>query len=217
MLVEQDDTRILIDTTPDLREQLLAAGVGALDGVLYTHAHADHCHGIDDLRELCRLMQRPVPIYGDAGTLEDLKRRFAYCFPPLKPGQMFYRPVLEANEIAGPFRIGTIDITPFRQDHGWVETLGFRCGGFAYSTDVVRLDKAAFAVLEGVAVWVVDCQRLESHPVHSHLEQTLAWIDRVRPQHAWLTHMGHTLDYETLRRRLPPGVEPAYDGLVIEL
>jgi len=219
VLVEEGDTAILIDTTPDLREQLIDAGVERLDAVLYSHDHADHSHGLDDLREINRLMLAPVPVYGLIETLDGLKKRFGYCFEPLKPGDIYYRPVLTPHVISGTelFNIYNIPVTPFLQDHGYMPTVGYRFGTFAYSTDVLRLDEAAFAALEGITDWVVDCVRLEPHPVHSHLDNTLAWIKRVKPRRAWLTHMNNTLDYEALTALLPPGVMPAHDGLVIEI
>jgi phosphoribosyl 1,2-cyclic phosphate phosphodiesterase len=217
ILVEHGGTTVLVDTTPDLREQLLAANVQQVDGVLYTHAHADHCHGIDDLRELCRINHRPVPVYAEPQALADLQNRFGYCFKALEAGASYYRPQLLPCPITGPLTIGALEVQPFRQDHGWVDSLGFRFGDFAYSTDLVRLDEAAFEALAGITVWVVDCVRLEPHPVHSHLEQTLEWIRRVGPRRAWLTHMNQTLDYDALSRLLPAGVAPAHDGLVIDV
>ena len=219
VLVEEGGTTILIDTTPDLREQLIDARVERLDAVLYSHDHADHSHGIDDLREINRLMLEPVQVYGLKQTLDELKKRFGYCFQPLKPDDIFYRPVLDSHEITGTesFNIYNIPVTPFLQDHGYMPTVGYRFGGFAYSTDVLRLDEAAFAALDGITDWVVDCVRLEPHPVHSHLKNTLEWIARVKPRRAWLTHMNNTLDYDTLATMLPEGVWPAHDGLVIDI
>ncbi|MEI6557840.1 MAG: MBL fold metallo-hydrolase [Rhodospirillaceae bacterium] len=219
VLVEDGATAILIDTAPDLREQLIDARVEYLSAVLFSHDHADHCHGLDDLREINRLMLAPLPVYGLPETLEGLDRRFGYCFRPLNRGDIYYRPVLVPTVISGTdsFNIYNTPVTPFIQDHGYIRTLGFRFGSFAYSTDVLRLDEAAFAALEGVTDWVVDCVRVEPHPVHSHLDNTLEWIERVKPRRAWLTHMNNTLDYETLVTTLPPGVMPAYDGLVIEI
>lgn len=223
VLVERGSSRgkggaaILVDTTPDLRQQLLNAGVRRLDGVVYTHHHADHAHGIDELREICRLMQGGLPVYGMAEHLRELGQRFAYCFEPLPDGHPIYRPVLAAHAVDGPFVVGGVRVVPFPQDHGYMPTLGFRFGRFAYSTDVVKLDERAFAALEGIDTWVVDCTREDPHPVHAHLALTLDWIARVRPRRAYLTHMNNTLDYDTLRAKLPPGVEPAYDGLVIEV
>jgi len=218
VLVETDGgTTILIDTSPDLREQLLAARVERLDAVLWTHAHADHVHGIDDLREVCRLMDAPVRVFALAGHLAEISGRFGYAFEPLPEGHGYYRPVLDATPIDGPFTVGDVSVGPFVQDHGWTSTLGFRVGGFAYSTDVMRLDEEAFARLSGTDTWIVDCVRREPHPVHSHLEQTLQWIDRVRPRRAYLTHMGNTLDYASLAAELPSGVLPAHDGLVVNV
>ncbi|AWK86996.1 MBL fold metallo-hydrolase [Azospirillum thermophilum] len=218
ILVEQGGVSVLIDTSPDLRQQLLVNDVRRLDAVLWTHAHADHCHGIDELREICALMHAPIPAYARADHLAELKSRFAYCFEPLSGSYPFYRPALTPHDIEGPFSINGLGVIPFTQDHGYMETLGFRFGRFAYSTDVVRLDDAAFAALEGIEVWIVDCARIKPpHVVHAHLELTLEWIARVRPKRAYLTHMDNTMDYDTVRRLVPEGVEPAHDGLVITL
>lgn len=216
VLVEEAGTAILVDTSPDFRQQMLDTDCRRLDAVLFTHAHADHVHGLDDLRSLNRVMKTAIPVYADAATLRELRTRFAYAFRALEPGSHYYKPTLEATEIATtPFRVGAIEVVPFIQDHGYTQTLGFRFGRFAYSTDVVRLDEAAFAALEGVDTWIVDCLRDEPHPTHSHLEQTLEWIRRIAPSRAILTHMSELLDYRDLVARLPPGVEPGYDGLVV--
>ena len=220
VLVEEGDARLLIDTSPDLRAQLLAADVRGIDAVLYTHAHADHLHGIDDLRAVNRMMRRPLPIYADAATLAEIRTRFGYVLGPGaeyggKAG--FYKPVLEPHEINGRFAAAGVKVTPFAQDHGYSTTLGFRIGRFAYSTDVIRLDEAAFAALTGTELWIVDCMRREPHRTHSHLAQTLEWIARVKPGRAILTHMDESLDYGRLKDELPAGVEPGHDGLVVEL
>jgi len=219
VLVEEGGARILIDTSPDLRAQLLAADVRGLDAVIFTHAHADHLHGIDDLRAVNRLMRRPLPIYADAGTLAEIRTRFGYVLGPAEYGGKagFYKPVLEPHEIAGPFQAAGVAVTPFAQDHGFSMTLGLRIGRFAYSTDAIRLDERAFDALAGTELWIVDCMRREPHVTHSHLAQTLDWIARVKPRRAILTHMDESLDYETLRRTLPAGVEPGYDGLILEI
>lgn len=217
MLVEGGDgRRLLIDASPDLRQQLLSAGVSALDGVLMTHAHADHSHGLDDLRLICRAMRKPLDLFGDPATLAELARRFGYAFAPIEPDFGWFRPALNARVVDGPFAAAGMHVLPFRQGHGpSLTTLGFRIGPFAYSTDASRLDDAAFGVLAGIDVWVVDCQSYQPNFVHSHLEQTLAWIERVKPRRSILTHMGHDFDYSELASRLPGWVEPAVDGLVV--
>ncbi len=217
LLIEVGAVAILIDTSPDLREQLIDARVRRLDAVLMTHAHADHLHGIDDIRQLNRLMKAAIPLWAEAETLAEISRRFGYALmPPPAPGQ-FYKPTLEAKEITGPFAVCGVPVIPFTQDHGFSTTLGFRIGALAYSTDVTELGEAAFAAIAGVELWVVDCMRRAPHPTHSHLAKTLGWIERVRPRRAVLTHMDQSLDYRTLAAELPAGVEPGYDGLTIEL
>jgi len=217
VLVECRGKTILIDTSPDLREQLLDASVGRLDAVILTHAHADHLHGIDDLRSVNRLMKAAISLYADAATLTEVGHRFGYVFDPVPDDGYVYKPHLSARTIDGPFTAGGLQIVPFAQNHGYSTTLGFRIGPFGYSTDVTELDDAAFAALAGVELWIVDCLRYEPHPTHSHLEKTLAWITRLQPRRAILTHMDRPLDYSHLAARLPPGVEPGRDGLVIEV
>jgi phosphoribosyl 1,2-cyclic phosphate phosphodiesterase len=212
-------TRVLVDTPPDLREQLIDAGIGLLDGVLYTHEHADHCHGIDDLRMVCYNARRRVDVYHDATTGKVLRQRFAYCFET-PPGSE-YPAVLKAHEIVpgemvridGPG--GTIEALPFRQQHGPSETLGFRFDGIAYSPDVNDLPEESVPLLAGLDVWIVDALRYTGHPSHFSVEQTLSWIERLKPKQAVLTHMHVDLDYEDPARQLPDGVEPAYDGMVL--
>jgi phosphoribosyl 1,2-cyclic phosphate phosphodiesterase len=217
VLIESRGKTILIDTSPDLREQLLDAGVRRLDAVILTHTHADHLHGIDDLRAVNRAMGEAIPLYGDPTSLAEVERRFGYVLEPLPPGAIFFRPTLTAHTIEGPFEAAGMPIVPFVQDHGYSKTLGFRIGAFGYSTDVRELDDAAFAALAGVELWIVDCLRYEPHPTHSHLQMTLGWIDRLKPARAVLTHLDRPLDYRELAARLPPGVEPGRDGLVVDL
>ncbi len=217
LLIESRGQALLIDTSPDLREQLLDANVFRIDAVLLTHAHADHLHGVDDLRMVNRLSGKPIPLYTSADILAEVERRFAYTLLPPVPGRPLYRPALTGQPIDGPFTAAGMPVVAFTQDHGHGTTLGFRVGAAAYSTDVTRLDEAAFAALAGVELWVVDCMRRAPHPTHSHLAKTLAWIERVKPRRALLTHMDQSLDYRELAAELPPCVEPAYDGLTIEL
>jgi phosphoribosyl 1,2-cyclic phosphate phosphodiesterase len=217
ILVEQGPLRLLVDTPPELRLQCLDAGIDRIDALLYTHAHADHVNGLDDLRALNHWMNRPIPTYGDAAVLAKIRERFAYAFQPPVPEKGWFRPCLEPIPIDGPFAIGGLMLRPFEQRHGGAPSWGFRIGDFAYSPDVDGLSEAALAKLAGLDCWVVDCLRDLPHPSHAHLAMTMGWIERLRPRRAVLTHMNHELDYRELQRRLPPGVEPAYDGLVLEL
>ena len=212
-------TTVLVDTPPDLREQLLDAGVGLLDGVLYTHDHADHAHGIDDLRIVAYNGRRRVDVYYDKATGQILRQRFAYCFET-PPGSE-YPAVLDGHEISAGTRLsiegagGPIEALPFRQLHGQSETLGFRFGGIAYSPDVNDLPEESVEYLEGLDVWIIDTLRYTPHPSHFTVEQALSFIARVKPKRAVLTHMHVDLDYARLAAELPPGVEPAYDGMVL--
>lgn len=211
ILVEDGETVILVDTTPDLREQILSARIKHLDAVLYTHDHADHTHGIDDLRGFFQASRQKIPVYGDPQTIDLLKSRFSYIFK----SENGYPAICSARVISGATSINGVNIVPFEQGHGAGLSLGYRFGDMAYSTDLDRMPESAFEALEGVKVWVVDALRYEPHPTHSHLEQTLRWIDRVKPELAVLTHMTWDMDYETLKAELPEGVVPAYDGMVI--
>ncbi len=215
--VEHKGTTLIIDTSPDLRAQCLAADIRHVDAVLYTHDHADHTHGIDDLRTFVQVQQKPLPMYGDAPTLAFLKKRFGYIFDVGSDQPNIYKTVAIPHLIEGNFQIGEIEIQPFTQGHGGRTSLGYRFGKIAYSTDVVELDETAFKALEGIEVWIVDCIALDPRPSHSHLAQTLEWIERVKPKRAYLTHMSPLLDYDKLMAMLPEGVEPAYDGLVIKV
>ena len=218
VLVEEGGTTLLIDTGPDLRAQLLAAQTHVIDAILYTHPHADHTNGFDDIRYLNLVRQQYIPIYGLPATLDEIMERFSYAFEP-RPPNTFFRPAVTPYFITTgkPFSIGGITVQTFHQSHGASASLGIRIGDFAYSTDVHTLDETAFNTLKGTQLWIVDALREEPHPVHSHLAQTLDWIERVKPARAYLTHMNQTMDYGKIRAKLPRGVEPAYDGLVINL
>lgn len=215
-------TSVLVDTSPDMRAQLLAARCSRLDAVLFTHDHADQCHGIDDLRVFALQMSKRIPVYIDEATSGHLLKRFDYCFEQ-KPGS-YYPPILEKIsmptcgedfQIEGP--AGAIPALAFLQFHGGVNSLGFRFGGVAYSSDVVDLPEESFNALSGVDTWIVDALQYKPHKTHAHLDLTLEWIERVKPKRAILTNLHVHMDYQTLLRELPQGVEPAYDGMQIEI
>jgi phosphoribosyl 1,2-cyclic phosphate phosphodiesterase len=212
-------TNVLVDTAPDLREQLLDAGVGWLDGVLFTHDHADHTHGIDDLRMVAYNGRRRVAVYYDRLTGQQLRQRFAYCFNMSANGE--YPPILDGHQIASGVSVkipgpgGGIEALPFRQRHGSGETLGFRFGGIAYSPDVSDLPEESLKHLENLDVWIIDALRYVGHPSHFSVEEALSWIERIKPKRAVLTHMHVDLDYEALAKELPEGAEPGYDGMVL--
>jgi phosphoribosyl 1,2-cyclic phosphate phosphodiesterase len=217
ILIEVQGLRILVDTGPDLREQCLDAGIGAIDALFYTHAHADHLHGIDDLRAINNLMMAPVEAYAHRGVFERIRSRFPYVFEGGRRELGYWRPEIRPHPIDGRFRLGEIEVDAFRQKHGHGESWGFRIGRFAYSTDTDGLDENAFRALRGIDAWIVDALRDRPHPSHAHLELALGWIDRVAPGSAFLTHMNHEVDYADWASRLPAGILPAHDGLTIEL
>jgi len=217
ILLRQGSTACLVDTSPDLRLQILDSAIDRLDAVFFTHAHSDHAHGLDDLRALVYRKGAPIDAYMDEKTRATLTRSFGYAFASSHAPHSLYPPLLNDRLIGDGCRIGPFAVTAFAQGHGDDTTLGYRFGPVAYSTDVVSLDEAAFAALEGVSLWIVDCLRENPHPTHSWLEQTLQWIARVRPRRAVLTHMNHQTDYAALLARCPPGVEPGYDGMTIDV
>lgn len=217
IFIETSETRLLVDAGPDLRNQAIAAGIDRIDAVLFTHAHADHIHGIDDLRPFFFKHDGPIPAYADDATHRQLEERFGYAVDTVTMDRGIYRPILSLREVAPSVTIGDLTLDLFHQSHGSVETLGFRCGNFAYCTDAAILPDEAFDLLGGIDTWIVDACREEPHVSHAHLERTLEWIERVKPRRAYLTHMNHTMDYDRLMNSLPTGVEPAYDGLVVEI
>ncbi len=219
ILIETAAERILVDTSPDLREQLLRANVTRLDGIVYTHPHADHLHGIDDLRGINRAMDAPLPVYADANTIEHIQTRFAYTLEPLpETATVYYKPTLIAHEITSgrSFSIGETEIQTVDQDHGYSRTLGFRFGPFAYSTDLVEMNEAAFEMVAGVDTWIIGTFTDRPHMTHCHVEKVLGWIDRVKPRRTVLTHLGADLDYDNLSRQLPDNVIVAFDGMSLE-
>jgi phosphoribosyl 1,2-cyclic phosphate phosphodiesterase len=220
IVIESDGgERLLVDTSPDMRTQLLDCRIPRVDAVLFTHAHADHIAGMDDVRVLNRIADRPLDAFAAPDTLAELTRRFGYVFRPWQPPG-FYRPVLQARPVnpGDTIEAAGMRVATFAQGHGRVESLGLRVGGFGYSTDAVALDDAAFAALTGIETWVVGCfLRSGPHWTHAHLELVLDWAARLRPRRTVLTHMGGEMDWAWLRRNLPDGVEPGYDGMVLEI
>jgi phosphoribosyl 1,2-cyclic phosphate phosphodiesterase len=214
ILVEDRGKTVLVDTSPDLRAQLLDAEVERVDAVIWTHEHADQVHGIDDLRPYV-LRQGPIDSWADKRTHEILRRRFRYCFEA--EGNGLYNPIYRHHEIVGPFSAAGLPVVSFVQDHGTVPSLGLRFGRVAYANDVVTLSKEAFDVLAGAEVLIVDAMRFRPHPTHAHLDRALEWIERVRPKRAFLTNLHVDMDYAELDRLTPPHVRPCHDGLAIEV
>lgn len=212
ILVESSISRILVDTSPDLRQQALANKIGYVDAILYTHDHADHISGIDDTRFLSK-EGLPIPAYMDHITFKSLEKRFYYIFHQVSK---LYKPCLEAKIFTDKFKIGDIEVIAFRQIHGGINSYGFRFGELAYSTDFNKLPEESYKVLQGVKIWVVDCLRYYWAPTHSWLEKTFECIARVQPEKAILTHMAHDMDYNTLVNMLPSNILPAYDGMKIK-
>jgi phosphoribosyl 1,2-cyclic phosphate phosphodiesterase len=217
ILVGYGKARILVDTGPDLREQLLDADVSDVEGVIWTHDHADHCHGIDDLRQLYHARGRPVAGYARPDTLESLERRFAYAFD----GKSGYPAVVQPHILPDHMNLGGLAVRTVDQPHGDMSTAGLRfdAGGrsVVYSTDFNGMTPDMANMFQEVDLWIVDALRRRPHPTHPHLAQAVAWIKELRPKRAILTHMDNSLDYRTLLAELPEGVEPGYDGMEIEL
>jgi phosphoribosyl 1,2-cyclic phosphate phosphodiesterase len=218
LVEDAEGRRLLIDPGPDLRAQMLGAGIGRLDAVAITHAHADHVMGLDELRIVNRIRGSALDTFGSYLTLAELRSRFDYAFHP-PPPQGFYRPSLTPRPIAPgeTVEMAGMPVRVMRQDHRVMETLGFRIGGFAYCTDVLAFPEDSLAALAGLDTWVVGCFQRAPHPVHAHVELVCDWVARLRPRRTVLTHMGTDLDWAWLRANLPPGIEPGHDGMVLEI
>ncbi|PCD03034.1 MBL fold metallo-hydrolase [Sphingomonas spermidinifaciens] len=214
-LVESSGTRVLIDTGPDMREQLNAANVGRVDAVIWTHDHADHTHGIDDLRQLAQSLGRPVPCYARPATAAVLAARFTYVFE----GGGGYRPVATLAPLPDELTIGDVTISTVDQPHGEITSAGliFAHHGkrIAYSTDFHALTDEMTQAFDSAEIWILDALRRHPHPSHNHLSLALEHIERVRPGRAVLIHMDNSMDYRTLNAELPTGVELGYDGMVL--
>ena len=214
--LEVDNVKILIDTSPDLRHQMLRHNIDDFDAVLFTHDHADHSHGIDELKSIFQKHDKQrLPIYGSHATIDSLKARFAYLFSQSDDSP--YLSILEPYIIDGNFKVKDIEIISFPQIHGrHMISTGFRFKNFAYSTDFSDLTPEAISQLQGLDTWIVDCLSLYTPPTHQNLAQSLTWIETLKPKHAILTHMGPTLDYQAVSAMIPENVEPGYDGLTIQ-
>lgn len=217
ILVSGGGTRILVDTTPDMREQLIAAGAATVDAVIWTHEHADHVHGIDDLRQLFHNAGRPVAGYGSARTLASLSGRFGYVFE----GNWGYPPTATRAVLEAVTGIGELEVRAVEQPHGEISSTGLifthNRKTIGYSTDFNDMTEEMAAAFAGIDLWIVDALRRHPHPSHCHLDQTLGYIEQLKPKRAVLTHMDNSMDYRSLLRQLPPHVEPGYDGMEIEL
>lgn len=211
----EEATTVLIDTPPELRQQLAAAGARRLDGIVLSHDHADQTHGFDDVRAFFLKQRERIPVWLDEPTRETFMRRFGYTFVS-GPGYPAIARVAGDISPLAPLKVdgpgGVMELLPLEQDHGLSRSLGFRVGPVAYSNDVVAMPTQTFAALEGLSLWIVDALRERPHPTHAHVERSLEWIARVKPAHALLTNMHIDLDYAALKARLPAGVEPGYDG-----
>lgn len=215
ILVESAGERVLVDCGPDLREQLLGADVSRLDGIIVTHAHGDHCHGIDELRPVSQAIDRPVPLYARADVLEELEQRFGYAFARSE----FYRPIVEARELGDELNFGNVRTHFADQPHGGASSLGLRFDedgySVSYSIDFNILTDEMAKLYEGTDVWVADCLTRRPHPTHAHLDGVLGWARELRVGQLYLVHMGNGLDYRSLIAELPDWAAPAYDGLEI--
>ncbi len=216
------ETAVLIDTSPDMRQQLLAAQAGWLDAVFFTHDHADQSHGIDDVRAIVYKYKKRIETYMDERTMTTLTKRFDYCFKQISGSA--YPSILNANLIAPPYKDiiitgegGAIGLCPFELQHGQITALGFRCGDIAYTPDVNNIPDNAFPALENLDCWIIDALQREPHPTHLHLDKALSYIKEVKPKRAILTNMHIDMDYDSLCKELPPHIIPAYDGLEFQI
>jgi phosphoribosyl 1,2-cyclic phosphate phosphodiesterase len=216
----QDVTRVIVDTAPEFRMQVLRAGVNHIDAVMWTHDHADQTHGIDDMRALSAYQDKRLDGYMDAATMQTLLTRFTYVFRgahgyPATCTERLLPPHHQPWSIPGAG--GGLPVVTFEQQHGPIVSVGYRIGDVAYSSDVSDLNEDAFGALDGLKLWIVDAMRYKPHPTHAHLDKTLEWIERLKPERAILTNLHQDMDYEVLKGLCPPNVEPAYDGLSVQV
>ncbi len=215
IVVQYDTGTILVDTAPELRLQAVANALTRVDAVLFTHTHADHAHGIDDLRAYNIRQKGPIPLYGSRASMEDIRARFGYIFQTNPFGGGI--PMLELNPIEGPFEVVGRPIVPVTVLHGYLPVTGYRFGRFAYVTDCSLIPEESMALLQDLDVLILDALRYREHPTHFNIPQALDIIARLRPRHAYLTHLTHDIMHSRDGRELPDGVELAYDGLTFEV
>mgnify|MGYP001229120007 FL=1 len=219
ILVKSKESTIIIDATPDLRQQLLNANVKSLDAVFITHTHSDHINGIDDFRFLNVIMNKDLNLYATKDVLKKIKERFGYVFEELVPEAkgFYYKPCLIPNEIKSDFLINDLKISCIEQNHGYMNSTGFRFNNFAYCSDVLEFKKREFKKLENLDLWIVDCLRFEPHKTHAHFEKVMNWIKLLKPKKTILTHMNYEVDYDYIMSKVPNNCVAAYDGLKIKV
>jgi len=219
ILIKNKNTIILIDATPDLRQQLLNANVKKIDAVLVTHTHADHINGIDDFRFLNVIMKKDIHLYATKEVISQIKERFSYVFEKLSPqaNGFYYKPCIVANQISGDFKINNIKITSFQQNHGFSESTGFKIDNFAYCNDVVSFNDHAFRIIKNLDLLIIDCLRFDPHKTHAHFDKVMNWIEKLTPKKVVLTHMNYDVDYDYISSLLPKNCLAAYDGLKIKV
>jgi phosphoribosyl 1,2-cyclic phosphate phosphodiesterase len=218
IFIEGESTNILIDTSPDFRAQALAARIKKIDAVIYTHTHADHINGIDDIKSFAYRKKAPVPAYASRQSIDELTTRFSYCFIEKPTESGWIRPYMKPQLIEAykEFEIGEFKITPFTQLHTKdMDSFGIRINDFVYSTDVKSFPPESEKYLRNLDLWIVDCLKADPSKTHSDINQTLSWIKKYQPKHSILTHLSYEVDYDILKTNLPPHIEPAYDGLVL--
>jgi phosphoribosyl 1,2-cyclic phosphate phosphodiesterase len=213
ILVQDKGRTVLVDTSPDVRAQLLDAEVERIDAVVWTHEHADQVHGLDDLRPYM-LRQGRIESWANQRTYDVLLQRFGYCFEQIGD---FYAPLFDVNVIRGPFSAAGLAVVPVEQDHGTIPSIGLRFGAFGYANDLVAMPEASLEAFKGVEVLVVDAMRYRPHPTHAHLDLALEWVKRIAPSRAFLTNLHVDMDYAELDGRTPNHVQPCYDGLIIQM
>jgi phosphoribosyl 1,2-cyclic phosphate phosphodiesterase len=215
LITLENGKNILIDTSPDLREQSLRESITSVDAVLFTHAHADHCHGIDDLRAFCQINKIQIPLYGNHDVIEQLIHKFKYAM--IEPKNFWEIPVLKPNVIKVPFKIFNETITPIPVKHGNNDIYGYRIGNLGYITDASEISENSMQLLEGIDVLLLDCLRMEPHFTHLSFSESIEISKKINAKETYLIHMTHSLEYDSLKKILPEGVYVGYDGLKLQI